>query len=343
MEFTLKMDLPKSDQLISHNDKILSIGSCFTEHIGNALKNRKFNVLQNPNGVLFDPLSVCKSLSTYILNKHYSPDDLFLLNELWHSWDHHSRFSGIEKSDVLNRINTSQQLAHNFLKQSDWLIITLGSAFHYQLTEYAATVEADFKSPPTANYGVANCHRAPSKWFNKHLIDIKDITISLENIVQQLNEFNPKLNIIFTISPVRHIRDGVIENNRSKARLIEAVHQVVTTKEHVYYFPSYELVIDVLRDYRFYAEDLVHPNYAATDFVLEKFSQVFMNDETAKLNAEIKKLMIARKHRSKHPHTKAHQTFLQAHLEKAKMLQQKFDYLDLAEEIHYFSKEGNPV
>ncbi|MGB3154209.1 MAG: GSCFA domain-containing protein, partial [Chitinophagaceae bacterium] len=148
----------------------------------------------------------------------------------------------------------------------------------------------------------------------------------------------PKLNIIFTVSPVRHIRDGVVENNRSKARLIESVHQMVSRFEQAHYFPAYELVIDVLRDYRFYDIDLVHPNYAATEFVLEKFAENCMEEQTQQLMQEVKKIVIARKHKAFQPTTKAHQQFLHTHFEKASAMQQKYPFLDLTEEVVYFSQ-----
>ncbi|HET6769201.1 MAG TPA: GSCFA domain-containing protein, partial [Chitinophagaceae bacterium] len=148
---------------------------------------------------------------------------------------------------------------------------------------------------------------------------------------------NPNLKIIFTISPVRHIRDGVIDNNRSKARLIEAVHHTVDKFPGLYYFPAYELVIDVLRDYRFYDIDMVHPNYAATEFVMEKFREYFVDEESQQLMEEIKKIVIARKHKAFQPETNAHRLFLKAQFEKANDLQVKYPFLDLTEEIAYFS------
>ena len=186
--------------------------------------------------------------------------------------------------------------------------------------------------------GAANCHRAPAQWFNKHLLSIAEIISILDNTYHQLLQFNPKLNIIFTVSPVRHIRDGVIENNRSKARLLESVHHLVNKFNRLHYFPAYELVIDVLRDYRFYDTDLVHPNYMATEFVLEKFAKTCIDEETQQLMQEVKKIMIARKHKAFQPETKAHLQFLHTHFEKAKQLQEKYPFLDLKEELIYFSQ-----
>src|SRR6187200_2613443 len=288
MQFQLPIQIKSPEKKISYRDKILLIGSCFTEHIGNSLSELKFSTLQNPNGILFDPRSVCNSLISYIEDKKYKKEDLFYLNEVWNSWEHHSRFSNIHADEALKNINESQQQAYNFLKNADWLIITLGSSFSYRLTSEATLGGLQ------NNNGVANCHRAPSQWFNKHLLTIDETVSLLDTTYHRLKQFNSKLKIIFTISPVRHIRDGVIENNRSKARLIEAVHQMINKFPGLYYFPAYELVIDVLRDYRFFDIDMVHPNYPATEFVIEKFSETCFDDSTRHLIEEIKKLTIAK-------------------------------------------------
>lgn len=337
MQFQLPINIKSPEPRINYRDKILLTGSCFTEHIGNSLGELKFSVLQNPNGILFDPRSVCSSLISYIENKRYKKDDLFYLNEVWNSWEHHSRFSNIDAGECLKTINTSQQQAHDFLNIADWLIITLGSSFSYRLTSEFSKV-----SPPTGGgdvegAGVANCHRAPSQWFNKYLLPIGETVSLLDTTYHRLKQFNPKLKIIFTISPVRHIRDGVIENNRSKARLIEAAHHLVNKFPDLHYFPAYELVIDVLRDYRFYDIDMVHPNYPATEFVMEKFREYFIDEGSQQLMDEIKKIVIARKHKAFQPETNAHKNFLKSHLDKTKELQSKFDFLDLNDEINHFA------
>jgi len=330
MQFQLPIQIKSPEKKIGYRDKILLTGSCFTEHIGNSLGELKFSVLQNPNGILFDPRSVCSSLISYIENKKYGKEDLFLLNEVWNSWQHHSRFSNINADECLKGINESQEQAYNFLKTADWLMITLGSSFSYRLTGDAPVTSLQL------NDGVANCHRAPSQWFNKHLLSIDEIIALLDTTYHRLQQFNPRLKIIFTISPVRHIRDGVIENNRSKARLIEAVHYLVNKFPDLYYFPAYELVIDVLRDYRFYDIDMAHPNYPATEFVMEKFRDSFIDEQSQQLMEEIKKIVIARKHKAFQPETNAHKAFLKKHLDKTKELQAKFPFLDVTDEINYF-------
>lgn len=322
MNFFAPINIKPLDTPINYRHKILLIGSCFTEHIGNYLGEVKLNVLQNPNGILFDPVSVCNSLLSYVEQKQYAPEDLFQLNDGWHSWHHHSRFSKPDADTSLQLINRSQQTAHEFLKRSDWLIITLGSSFVYKLAE--------------SGLPVANCHKAPPQTFNKHLSTIEEIVTKFDETIHRLFQFNQHLKIIFTISPVRHLRDGVIDNNRSKARLIEAVHHLVGKFGRLYYFPAYELVIDVLRDYRFYDIDLAHPNYAATQFVLEKFVENCLDEEAQSLSEEIKKLVIARRHKPFNAESALHRQFLQSQLQKTKQLQEKYPFLDFSKEVSYF-------
>lgn len=283
----------------------------------------KFDALQNPNGILFDPLSVAHSLISYLEPDHYAPHDLFLHDELWQSWKHHGRFADTIQENVLGSINKSQESAHIFLKTTDWLIITLGSAFVYILKEQ--------------NKYVANCHRAPANWFTKKLLPIEEMLAALDETLHRLLAFNPKLQIVFTVSPVRHIRDGVIENNRSKARLIEVAHQLVNKFNRTYYFPAYELVIDVLRDYRFYDKDLVHPNYAATKYVLENFMEYYVEPESRILAEEIRKLQVSCKHKPLHPQTHAHRRFLKEQHEKTLELAGKHPFLDFKQELLHFS------
>jgi len=344
MNFMLDINLASPPKKISYHNKVLLVGSCFTEHIGNRLEELKFPVMQNPNGILFDPRSVAFSLLSYIQNKQYTKEDLFYSNELWQSWQHHSRFSHIDAEACLRSINDAQQATHKFLKQADWLIITLGSSFSYHLTEetpidcrkgigHLRTNE--FVDVPGGE--VANCHRAPAQWFYKHLMSIEEINTALDGSVHQLWQFNPKLKVLFTISPVRHIRDGVVENNRSKARLIEVVHHLVNKFDGLYYFPAYELVIDVLRDYRFYDVDMVHPNYPATEFVLEKFMEHYIDEESTSIAEEVKKIVTAKKHRAFQPGTKAHQQFLRNNFSKAQDLLKRYPFLQLEEELVYFN------
>ena len=321
MDFRLEFFPKAFEEKIRHHQKLMLIGSCFTEQIGAKLGAHKFQTYENPSGILFNPVSIARSLGSYISHKNYSAGDLFLYNELWGSWDHHTRFSSTDKNEALQKINAATQQAAVFLKDADWLLITLGSAFVYELENHLV---------------VANCHKVPTDKFNKRILEIEELITELENLVTQLKKYNPGLKIIFTISPVRHLRDGFIENNRSKSVLINATQQLLSTHSALYYFPAYELVIDDLRDYRFYAEDMVHPNYLATAYVWEKFTAACIDPSCFALMKEMEKINIAMKHRAFNPTSAAHRQFLNSHLSKVQALQTQYPFLDFSEEIKHF-------
>ncbi|MEP6628059.1 MAG: GSCFA domain-containing protein [Ginsengibacter sp.] len=326
MDFFLPFHLPTLSFRISYNDKILLVGSCFSEEIGNRMNDLKFNVLQNPNGILYDPLSIVNALSTYIENKPYKTKNLFELNGLWHSWQHHSIFSGLNQNEVLEKINSSQSEAHHFLKEANYLIITLGTAFKYQLKN--------------TGEGVANCHKAPAANFEKTLLSTEHIISSSLSLLTDLEKFNPALKIIFTISPAKHVKDGVVENNRSKARLIEAVHAIAEQKQSAFYFPSYELVTDVLRDYRFYKTDLVHPNDAAVNFVFEKFCDNLLDDSAKNIMEEINKILDAANHKPFAKESAAHQKFIATQIKNIQKIENDYPFINLSREKEYFLKSS---
>lgn len=299
------------------------IGSCFTEHISGRLEHHKFKVLSNPHGILFNPLSVAACLDSYISGKNYNENQLFYLNELWNSWDHHTRFSGIDINKVLGNINQSQNDASAFIANADWLIITLGSSFQYFLKENGRHV--------------ANNHRAPAQWFEKKMLGIDEIISGFMATLDRLFALNPKIKILFTISPVRHIRDGVVDNNRSKARLIESVHTLCSRFNNVFYFPAYELVIDILRDYRFYDIDFVHPNYMATSYVWEQFVNSAIRPSDHEIMKQVQEITTSRAHRPRFPETRAHKKFMDTNLNKINELMDKYTFLDLSEEARYFT------
>ena len=322
MEFHLAYHPKPLAATISHDQKLLLIGSCFTEQMGNKLTQHKFQILDNPNGILFNPVSITSSVKSYISNRKYTEADLFYQNECWNSWHHHSRFSHPDKEECLTQINWSRNNAHDFLKEAGWLVLTLGSAFVYQLEDGSIA---------------ANCHKVSIDKFDKRLLSIEEVIENLDNMILQLLIFNPGIRIIFTISPVRHLRDGFVENNRSKAVLINAVHRIVEKNDRCFYFPAYELIIDDLRDYRFYAEDMVHPNYAATNYVWGKFISTCIDEPSHQLMRLINEINAARQHKPFHPSSAAHLKFLRTYLEKVKELKAKYPYLDFREEMEYFS------
>lgn len=328
MEFRLEFTPKPFSTKINHSDSLFLIGSCFTENIGSKLKQLKFSVLENPNGILFNPASIAKSITSYIENRQYKETDLFYQNESWNSWEHHSRFSHPDKKTALQMINHSQQDAHDFLRKADWLLITAGSAFVYELTSGIT---------PLGDSAVANCHKVPTDKFNKKLLTSTEIEDLLKKLFTDIKDFNPSLKIIFTISPVRHLRDGFIENNRSKATLLLAIHNLVEAYEHLFYFPAYELVIDDLRDYRFYAEDMVHPNYTATNYVWEKFICTTIDDASQLLMKDINQVNAAFNHKPFNPSSAAHLKFLQNNLAKLAGLKQQAPYADFSKEEAFFS------
>lgn len=332
MKFHFEFDIKKAQRSIHHQQKIMLMGSCFTENIGDKLRKHKFSILENPNGILFNPVSVAEAIGVYIDDKKITGADIFQHNETWHSWKHHSRFSGINSEECVQKINESISAAYAYLKNTDHLLLTLGSAWLYTLTGEA----------PNATIGsiAANNHKAPANWFQKRLMKTEEVVQILNDTLKRLFAFNPDVQVIFTISPVRHLREGVIENNRSKAVLIQAVHQLVEQYESLYYFPAYELVIDDLRDYRFYAEDLVHPNYQATQYVWEKFTAACMNDETRNLMKEIAEINLAYQHKPFNPLTQQHQKFLASYLIKTRSMLNQYPYLDLSSEADYFMNGG---
>ncbi|MEO5942861.1 MAG: GSCFA domain-containing protein [Ferruginibacter sp.] len=329
MNFHLEFTPKPFSKKITHRHKLMLMGSCFTENMGDKLMQHKFSVLQNPNGILFNPVSVAEALENYIAKKEITEAELFYLNEAYHSWQHHSRFSSPQKNNAAEIINKSTTSAHEYLKEADFLIITYGSAWVYALTDKANNKQN--------NIVAANNHKAPSDWFNRRLLSSAELENIIDKMFAALKEFNPSLNIIFTISPVRHLREGFVENNRSKAALINAVHNAVEKYENGFYFPAYELIIDDLRDYRFYAEDMVHPNYAATNYVWEKFVQTAIDESSQDLMKTINEINAAKRHKSFNPESAAHKNFLQINLEKVSQFHAQHPYINFEEELNFFN------
>lgn len=319
----LQLSFPQPDQPITsikHQDKILLLGSCFTEHIGKKLSEAKFSLYQNPHGILYSPISMANSLKACLDGKTYQQEALFLHHEVWHHWDFHSAFSNISREIALEKMNTSIAHANSFLKEADWLFLTTGSAFQY------------FFLKEEEAFPVGNCHKVPAGKFKKELLSISRITGIVQEVIAQVRAVNPKLKIIFTVSPVRHIRDGLVENSRSKARLLEATHQLLAVVPNSYYFPAYEMLLDVLRDYRFYENDWVHPSALAVNIIWEQFSKYFFTAATDSLLAEIQNIRQACLHKPLFPERKAHQDFVTQTLEKMNALKKRAPYLDFAAE-----------
>ena len=320
MNFHLQFPIPPFSEKINYSQKFLFLGSCFAENIGETMTRYKFNAEINPHGVLYNPASIAVALRRYAENKKMDSSELFFANECWNSWEHHSRFSKTNKEICLTEINNSISSAHQKIKNAEWLFITFGSAYVYKRQGEL----------------VGNCHKFPQKEFVKSLMSAQVIVADYTLLIQELKKINKDLKIVFTISPVRYIRDGVVENNLSKARLIDAVHQLVQENENAFYFPAYELVMDDLRDYRFYKNDLIHPNEQAIEYVFEKLIATTFSEETKELFDKLKAIITAKEHRPFNEDTEAFKKFKTNFSTLCHELQKEFPFLDLDEEVVYF-------
>ncbi len=305
-----------------YSDGIVLIGSCFSDHIGARLQEAKFDTCYNPTGIVFDPLSVAHHLDDFANHKQYEPSELFQPDELWVSWFHHSDFSSITPEETCRNINEAIQLGAAKLKSASYLFITLGTAYSYLL-----------KSKQLA---VANNHKAPGDWFEKRLLSIDEIVQTLQKSIHHVKTVNANIEVVFTVSPVKHVRDGIIENSRSKARLLESAHQLATLESNCSYFPAYELVNDILRDHRFYAPDLAHPNQQSIQFVFDFFCKTYFSNTTQQQMQQVMQIVQAKYHRPLHPETKAHREFLKIFRAKTETIKAKLPGLDWSEEEKYF-------
>ena len=323
-QFRTEVKPPRAAFDIDHSQGIMLMGSCFTEEIGKRLTQAKFNTLQNPFGILFNPFSMVNALSRICSKRYYTKEDLVEANEKWHSLDHHGSFSGSDAEEVLEAINGAIDRAHDFLAKADVLFITTGSAWVYHHIERDQTV--------------ANCHKIPNSAFEKRLLSFQDVHLILRHIPQLLERFNPKLQIVFTVSPVRHWKDGALENQRSKSTLVTATHAVVDAFDNCHYFPAYELLMDDLRDYRFYKTDMLHPSEQAVDYTWEKFSDCYFSEDTKAVLHEVQTLVQSVNHRPIDPESNSFQRFVRKQLDIISELGQRHPNLNLEEEIAHFER-----
>ncbi|GAB2765395.1 GSCFA domain-containing protein [Actinomadura fibrosa] len=286
------------------------LGSCFVENIGKKLEYFKFQNKLNPFGILFHPSAIRNFLEKVSQKHHFSEEDIFYFNETWHSYQAHSDLNSSQKEEILSRLNSAVSESFEFLKTATHVVITSGTAWGYRLKETGKTV--------------ANCHKVPQKNFSKELQEVKE---DLLKCVQIIREMNPSAAVIFTVSPVRHLKDGHIENQVSKAKLIQAVYEITLKEEKVEYFPSYEIMMDELRDYRFYSEDMLHPNQTAIDYIWEKFSESWISSEAAGTMKKIDGIQKGLLHRPFNPASEAHQKFTRELQEKIAALQEKHPHM----------------
>ncbi|MCL5127665.1 GSCFA domain-containing protein [Algibacter sp. L4_22] len=300
--------LSQENNQIDYKSKILLFGSCFSDNIGKKLDYFKFENGQNPFGILFHPKAIENLIENAIQDKVYSGDDVFFHNEQWHCFDAHSKLSNSFKDVLVDKLNLQAESTKNQLKNASHIVITLGTAWVYNLIE--------------TNSIVANCHKIPQKQFNKTLLSVEEITTSLKNILSQIRSLNNSAIVIFTVSPVRHIKDGFVENTQSKSHLLTAIHQVISQKS--FYFPSYEIMMDELRDYRFYTEDMIHPNATAINYIWEKFQQVWISNDALNIMQAVDVVQKGIKHKAFNPNSEAHLKFLQQLENKKETLQSQF-------------------
>lgn len=326
MDFFTKFDIKSFNSLLEPHHNILLIGSCFTEHMGLRLEKYGWNLLQNPTGVIYNPVSISTTLKRIVNNIWVKEEELYEFDGVYHHWDFHSRYSNVDKNVALDNMNASIQNAHEFLKNTDWLFLTWGSAHFYTFKE--------------TGYEVSNCHRVPNKKFDKNMYNISEMLSTLQETIQGVKKINPNIQICQTVSPVRHIKDGVVENSRSKARLIELSY-LLESHGQMHYFPSYEILIDELRDYRFYDADLVHPNYAATQYVWEKLVKTLMSSDAQIYLDKMIELVDAYNHKPRFAQTEAHENFLKKYYDKCFILENEYPHLNLEKFKHYFSNQNN--
>lgn len=307
MKFRTEIAIPSGEFSLSHSDKILMIGSCFVENLSEKLIRSGFQVCVNPSGIMYNPVSIRLTLEDILQKRRFDDSDLFVHQGVYHSFFHHSRFSGTEPDKVLATMNASVEEAHAFLKEAMLLVITLGTAHVYYSTE--------------DHCPVSNCHKLPSQHFVAKRLAPEAIVREWNGLLVRLREINPALKILFTISPIRHWKDGAHDNQVSKSILFVAVDELMKQQAPTYYFPSYEIVMDDLRDYRFYAEDMLHPNAQAIDYIWDKFQCAYFTDKTRALIREWESIRQALAHRPFNPDSNEYKVFLQ------KMKDREADFL----------------
>lgn len=309
MKLQTKIPVEKADNPIDYQSKILLLGSCFVENIGDKLRYYKFQQVQNPFGIVFHPLAIENLVERAIENRNYQESEVFEQGERWHCFDAHSDLSANTVEELLQNLNNALKETKQQIEQATHLIITLGTAWGYRHTD---TKEV-----------VANCHKVPQKEFIKEFLSVELIQASLERLIGLFESINPKAQFIFTISPVRHLKDGFVENQRSKSHLISGVHGLLSSRAQsgsLSYFPSYEIMMDELRDYRFYGKDMVHPNELAIDYIWEKFKSCWISSQSYTVMDEVEVIQKGLLHRPFNPDSDEHQKF-------KKSLQTKITYL----------------
>ena len=317
MQFRTQIPLSKTNNPIDYNSKVLSFGSCFAENMANKFDYFKFQNETNPFGIIFNPVSIEKIIDRTVQEKWFTEKDVFFHNERWHSFDVHSDLSNSDRQELLETLNKAISETRKQLKEATHIIITYGTSWIYRNLE--------------SEQIVANCHKVPQKQFSKELLSVDAVEKSIQNTINLIQTLNSDINFIFTISPVRHIKDGFAENQLSKSHLFAALHQVLKTHNSqlitANYFPSYEIMIDELRDYRFYGEDMLHPNSVAIDYIWHKFSENYIAENAISIMNEIEEIQKSLRHRSFNPESEQHKKFLAKLQQRINILGEKLPHI----------------
>lgn len=282
MDFFTKIDISQSDFKIDYNSNLFFMGSCFAENIYLRFTERKFHTFANPFGVVYNPLSIESQIAKIVEDAPYTDQDIFFDGEMWNCWDAHSSCSNSNRDQCIKGLNETLCKSRNFLKETDVVFITLGTAFVYFLKETGKVV--------------SNCHKQNATCFDRHLISVDEAASALNNILAELQKIKRDIHVVFTVSPLRHLNDGAHGNNLSKSTLLLAIE-----KAGLGYFPSYEIVMDELRDYRFYANDMTHLSSTAEDYIFERMEETFCTPQTITHTKQVEKLMKMANHRIVNP------------------------------------------
>ena len=320
MELYTYIHIPKAPFRFSCTEQMLLLGSCFAENIGTRLAGNKFNVDINPFGTLYNPASIAAALRMLLHPQRFTAGDLFGHEGVYHSFAHHSRFSSTSETECLRNINDRLEASANGFRKTAYLVVTLGTAYVYRLKSSGEVV--------------ANCHKLPEKMFDRSMLTVTEIVSEWKELLLSLWEQNPELKILFTVSPIRHWKDGAHGNQLSKATLLLAVDELQAAyPERIAYFPAYEIMMDELRDYRFYATDMLHPSELAIDYIWQRFTENFLSDETKGILKEWAEIQKAINHRPFQPESDAYKRFISQTLLKMERINEKFPSFDLTKEM----------
>jgi len=325
-QFHTPVSIPEYSWKTGYRKKNMFTGSCFTENVGQRMERLKYPADINPFGILYNPVSVANGLQLLLDRKHFLQSDLLEHNGLWHSFYHHGRFSSPDPQEALQTINERIGVSADFLNTADFLFITFGTAWVYRYKKSGKVV--------------SNCHKIPAGEFERERLSVEQIVRIYEKMLRLLWKANPELKVIFTVSPIRHWKDGAHGNQISKAILLLATEQIVKSfPEACAYFPSYEIVMDELRDYRFYAADMLHLSEVAVDHIWQLFEENLIDEESKKLSSKVQKIRNAQEHLPINPNSEEYGIFLQKLYEKTLDLERQFPYLNLKLEKEHFIRQ----